>query len=1373
MTRVTRHPLLVSNADSRGTHTTARKAIRGVFALACLAACLGQTCGTPYPGGQDGQVAGFHPDSPSTGPNGGGGTIDPAGTTLNADAGLDVTVNEGDTVTLDGSASTGGSGTSYSWTQQSGTSLTWETIGEKAIRFTAPQVDVDTEIQFVLTLTNGSNSVSDSVKVLVRSTTPVIPDMTGVTLAVSATVEEGEAPLQVAYAAATLGGQALPEGGKYTWTFGDNSTAEGKEVTHGFSKPGVYLVSMCLFFGPTFTTQVGCADRTAVVRFPAPTLNVAPASNGASATVTMACESQPATDYQIRYTLDGSTPSTDSSLYLGSIMLTESKTVTARVFAKSASADTRTASAPASQAVALTQPAGGGGGGTPATPGSLAIAEPDALASAGSLGGPFSPAGRTYALSNPGESAIQWSASASQSWLSVSPASGILDPGGVITTQVTVSIKTSAANSLSAGSYNASVTFTNETNGRGTATRSAYLTINPVAPAATAPVIVDVPDHAVTAGVAYSRTPTLSQGTAPVTWSLVTGPAGMSISPSTGVVSWSTPTVGTHAVEIIAANSVGSDNESWTLTVNAAPGALSVSPAGGLSSSGSEGGPFNPVSQAYTLTNTGGQSINWTASSSQAWVTLSASGGTLIAGASTTVTVSINAGANALSAGSHSDSVAITNTTNGSGNATRPVSVTVYAAGALPMTTASRTTGVAPLAVFFDAVDTASPAWSSGVVQPPPTQVEKSVNSQPINITGAVVAWVSGGAAVGNGTLSFTKVTNTFTWSAPGDSAGAGVAFTADAQKVLTSANGTCIGLKVTFSQLPAADASDTIAIGQQLTPDYASYHYVWDFGDPTSGTWSTDGRSKNTATGYIAAHVFELPGTYTVTLRVIDTADREYVYTQDITVLAAPAGGWTTYYVSSSTGNDANAGTDPNAPLSSFATAMSKVGTNRRILFKRGDSWTVSSGKVLNVAGPGIVGSYFGSDGADDSAQPKPVLNAAADISLFTLHPSGPEWRLMNLRLHGPGGSAQQPCLFAGGTAPQHDTLVLNTDIDAFHSGVVFPGGDLSTSGHYANFFVGGTIAGIGTTGLGGNGLFVDLGRSAVLGVTVDNNASEHCLRVWHSGKSLVAHNTLTRPGGGRHALKFHHLLHADGGVSRYNIISDNRIKGEAISAWYGPVNSSRDERLGDAVIERNTFECVPTTGYHLIVSGVNVTIRNNLTRLDDGSAYQVPIEVMRRGLEPAPDRVRLLNNTMYCRTAVAHFAMVWLIGTLSNVTVANNCGYWDYPSGSQLQGLLYVNGMTDLSFLASSNNLWYGPSGKFAWVTNPTTSYTLAQWQAAGKDSGSMFAQPLLVDPGSGDFRLQRESPARAAGESTPYVREDFLGTLRSQMPSIGAFE
>jgi DNA/RNA endonuclease G (NUC1) len=203
----------------------------------------------------------------------------------------------------------------------------------------------------------------------------------------------------------------------------------------------------------------------------------------------------------------------------------------------------------------------------------------------GTQGGPFSPGSQTYALTNTGGASLNWTASKTANWLTLSATSGALASGAGTT--VTVSTN-SNINSLSAASYSDTVSFSNTTDGAGNTTRAVSLTVNPT------------------------------------------------------------------------------------------PAQLSVTPSSGLSAdSGTQGGPFSPDSQMYTLSNTGGVSLAWTVSKTASWLSLSATSGTLASSASTNITVSLNSNANLLTPGSYSDTVSFTNTSNGVGNTTRAVSLIV------------------------------------------------------------------------------------------------------------------------------------------------------------------------------------------------------------------------------------------------------------------------------------------------------------------------------------------------------------------------------------------------------------------------------------------------------------------------------------------------------------------------------------------------------------------------------------------------------------------------------------------------------------------------------------------------------------------------
>jgi len=98
----------------------------------------------------------------------------------------------------------------------------------------------------------------------------------------------------------------------------------------------------------------------------------------------------------------------------------------------------------------------------------------------------------------------------------------------------------------------------------------------------------------------------------------------------------------------------------------APPDSLQISPPGGFTVSGGVGGPLNPSSQSYVLTNAGNSVLHWSAGVTAPWVNLSATGGTLsTGGASATVVASLNAAANQLYLGTYGGTIWFTNLTDG------------------------------------------------------------------------------------------------------------------------------------------------------------------------------------------------------------------------------------------------------------------------------------------------------------------------------------------------------------------------------------------------------------------------------------------------------------------------------------------------------------------------------------------------------------------------------------------------------------------------------------------------------------------------------------------------------------------------------------
>ena len=163
-------------------------------------------------------------------------TVRPVNAPPTANAGTDLTVDEGDPVTLDGSGSTDPEGRSlaYAWTQTGG-STTMALGGAATARptFSAPQLAANADLTFTLTVTDsGGLSASDTVTVTVRA----VNDAPTANAGADRTVDDGDS--------VTLDGSGSsdPESGTLTWAW-----------THTGGSPTVTL-SGAATARPTFST---------------------------------------------------------------------------------------------------------------------------------------------------------------------------------------------------------------------------------------------------------------------------------------------------------------------------------------------------------------------------------------------------------------------------------------------------------------------------------------------------------------------------------------------------------------------------------------------------------------------------------------------------------------------------------------------------------------------------------------------------------------------------------------------------------------------------------------------------------------------------------------------------------------------------------------------------------------------------------------------------------------------------------------------------------------------------------------------------------------------------------------------------------------
>ena len=829
-------------------------------------------------------------------------------------------------------------------------------------------------------------------------------------------------------------------------------------------------------------------------------------------------------------------------------------------------------------------------------------------------------------VSNPGAYELQYNVAVDyglgpDGWLSVSPAAGSCAAGQ--TTVLTIEDDRAA---LPAGAHSAEVQVR-----AGDVTRTVGVTIAVVAVATS----IDSHDFGIDSEVCQFEI--WNDGAGVLTCEVTSKPDWVDVSglPATSSGPGDSKTVtlttdrsglapGEHTGDLVLIPTGGQGDLGrripLTTSVASEAGALSVSPASGLSSSGTEGGPFSPGSILYTLTNSGTAAVAWTVDTSASWVDLSETGNILSPGSSVNVEVSISSQAASLATGTYSDWVTFTNTTNGVGTTTRSVSLTVNADSAGTMAAANRTTGVAPLAVFFDAVEAAS-----GVLQP--------------------------------------------------------------------------------------ADG------------DYASLGYAWDFGDVEAGTWSTNGNSRNAAMGYVAAHVYEQPGTYTVTLTVTDTQGGTHAYQQEITVAAFSG---TTYYVSSSSGSDGNTGLSPTAPLASFGAAMSKVRTNRRILFKRGDTWTTSDTGRIGWEGPGIIGAYYYSDGSDDRSRPKPHIVMTGDGSGVECGgPWASDWRIMDVRLSPDHASRAWGVSLGWEGAVRW--LLLRVETDGYDVGI-----GCTASG---TAFVENAVVECNVHDIVGIGIYLAGQRLAVLGTRITDMIESHSLRVWYTQKAVISENMCHYPGQTRQALKLHGYDLGQGPATEYVVVSANSFRGSTYVVAVAPENAESDEPVRHVVVERNVITPDAQTVVGLYLRANDVTVRNNIFDATGGATWYKAVH-MEGGVGSSLHDIKVFNNTAYMGGSASQFRLCTIDSSAQDTVVRNNLASAPYTSDRQL---IVGSG----SGLVADHNL--------------------------------LTSAPGFVNAAAGDFRLLSGSPAVDAGTPVPWVFVDWdsAGRPRGNGYDIGAFE
>ncbi|MCR4303508.1 MAG: PKD domain-containing protein [Gallionella sp.] len=620
--------------------------------------------------------------------------------------------------------------------------------------------------------------------------------------------------------------------------------------------------------------------------------------------------------------------------------------------------------------------------------------------------------------------------------------------------------------------------------------------------------------------------------------------------------------------------------------------------------------------------------------------------------------------------------------------------------------------------------------------------------------------------------------------------------------------------LSVFFDTAETKDNAGTVVkagtTANATTRTFHDLEYRWDFGDPAGGaTWSAGSRAdvsrRNEATGPVAAHVYETPGVYIVSLSATDGTNTvsnscAQIVVQDPNTVFS---GSNTICIGASVVPTAGANGCPTdastAQQSSFPSAISSYAkTGKRVLFKRGDTFTATTSASLTMTGPGIIGA-FGTGAA-------PIVQMTGDTTILNLSsastPTMNDWRIMDLEFD---GFSKTNSLGIGTMGTIKQVLVLNMNIHDIMDGIEFNGAMLEwlvANGYPAHTMfdemaiVDSIITPITGSTVGGR-IFASALHLSIMGNKLGDmvNAAGsgwHVVRTPYIGKGVIANNTLARSNTYL-ALKLHgpawchvnsltddipgdcltwnndtstpagfstytyttttHPIGIFAALSGYTeqvLISDNDIIG-ADSPYLvvmGPQNSHRDERVRDVIVERNHFKAGnKLTQTALVIHSYETTVRNNICDMSVGSSGTscfYPTLYLTGPARP-PHDIRIYNNTGYKSDAGSEFNLVRIDTTSTNVTVQNNLAY------APLAGSTMMVSGTGASGLITSNN-----------STDYQIKNTSPGWAAATPSTPA-------------DFSLNADSYARDTGASAVPVFSDIFLTSRPRngVTDIGAVE
>ena len=491
----------------------------------------------------------------------------------------------------------------------------------------------------------------------------------------------------------------------------------------------------------------------------------------------------------------------------------------------------------------------------------------------------------------------------------------------------------------------------------------------------------------------------------------------------------------------------------------------------------------------------------------------------------------------------------------------------------------------------------------------------------------------------------------------------------------------------------------------------------AWDFGD--------SGSQFNQLHGFNAAHAYDNPGNYTITLTITTPDGLVGEATQNITVEQdnRPA-----IYVSPS-GNDANNGSSPDQAIQSISRLDQLIGSNTRVLFQDGDTFDFSSGYV-NV--DRLQNVYIGSYGS--GSQPVLMYNGPADSQgdvfiYMTGGTSGLVVQGLTFSTIYPDDGYQDDlpsvCNMSGSDITIEDCTMLNL-LNDFGASPINPNNVLVQDNSSPN-----------PTGLNAYFYFVGGTNVAILGNTVANSVGEAVLRIGGNASQIeIAGNNFTEvpadggTTGGKNVLSIQE--------GEYTYVYDNTLNTGPVET--GPIGTPQANPNGIfqyAEYDSNTL--INGSNFVIDPNAVDVMFKNNVVIGAGTVGFTINAQEVGGAFNWQAQNIYIENNTVTNPAGIYGGLLSISNGQASNVFLDNNL-YYD-PGFEIGDGAAFVrvdeNNLD--SFAQIQDNVWQLPAsvglwenGGYFFVSSDSSSQTgwltPAEWEGTGVPTGDVYENVTL---------------------------------------------